>query len=151
MPRMLRLAALAIAAASAMAGAVAAVLPALVLGFASLFYNGAGGALIFLGNLIGLLPHPLGVIQGPSSLPIFRQLDTGAVVLLSVAATVLCSVAAALVVAPIGDGDRRPWLVVGLCCLVAAIAGGHSVALCVVPAVAVSVGQLIGRRLYRGS
>jgi hypothetical protein len=149
MPRILRLAALVIAAASALAGAVAAVLPALVVGLASLFYNGAGGALIFLGNLVGLLPRPFGVIQGTSSLPVFRQLDAGAVVLLSVAATVLCSVAAALVVAPTGDGNRRPWLVVGLCCLFAAIAGGHSVALCVIPAVAVSASQLIGRQLHR--
>ena len=148
MPRILRIAALVIAAASALAGAVTAVLPALVIGLVSLFYNGVGGALLFLGNLIGLLPHPFGTIQGTSSLPAFQQLHTNAdvVVLRAVVATILCSVAAALVVAPRGGGDRRPWLTVGICCLLAAIVGGHSVALSVIPAVVVSVCHLIRRQ-----
>jgi hypothetical protein len=149
MPRILRLGALAVAVASALAGAVAAVLPALVVGFVSLFYNGAGAALIFLGNLIGLLPHPFAAVQGTSSLPAFQQLGTNvdAVVLRSVAATILCSVAVAIAVAPAGGRNSRSWLVVGICCLLAAIAGGHPVALSVMPAIAISIGHLIYPRM----
>jgi hypothetical protein len=154
MHRILRLVALVIAVASALAGAVASVLPALVVGLVSLFYNGAGGALIFLGNLIGLLPHPFAAVQGTSSLPAFRQLGTNvdAVVLRSVAATILCSIAVAtIVVAPTGERNGRPWLVVGICCLLAAIAGGHPVVLSVMPAIAISIGHLIWQRMrYRG-
>jgi hypothetical protein len=51
MLRILRLSALIVAVASAFAGAVTAVLPALVVGLVTLFYNRAGGALTFLGNL----------------------------------------------------------------------------------------------------
>jgi hypothetical protein len=131
-----------------LAGAVAAVLPALVVGFVSLFYNGAGGALIFLGNLIGLLPRPFAAVQGTSSLPPFRQLgiNVDAVVLRSVAATILCSVAVAIVVVPTAGRNGRSWLVVGICCLLAAIAGGHPVALSVLPAIAISIGHLICAR-----
>ena len=153
MARILRLVALVVAVASALAGAVAAVLPALVFGFVSLFYNGAGEALIFLGNLIGLLPRPFAAVQGTSSLPAFRQLGTNvdAVVLRSVAATILCSVAVAVAVAPTAGRDGRPWLVVGICCLLAAITGGHPVAWSVMPAIAISIGHLICPRMrYRG-
>jgi hypothetical protein len=145
MPRILRLSALVIAVASAFAGAVTAVLPALVVGLVTLFYNSAGGALILLGDLIGLLPHPFGVVQGTSSLPVFQQLDinAGAVVLWSAAATILCSVAAVvIVVAPTPVRNARSWLVTGLCCLLASIAGGRLVALSVIPAIAISIGHL---------
>ncbi|MEA2776528.1 MAG: hypothetical protein QOF90_1934, partial [Acetobacteraceae bacterium] len=64
MRQILRVSILVIAVASALAGAVTAVLPALVVALVTLFYNSAGGALILLGDLIGLLPYPFGVVQG---------------------------------------------------------------------------------------
>jgi hypothetical protein len=148
MPRILGGVALVVTVASALAGAVAAVLSALVVGLVSLFYNGTGGALIFLGSLIGLLPRPFVAVNGTSSLPAFRQLGTNvdAIVLRSVAATILCSVAVAIVVASTGRRNGRSWLAVGLCCLLAAIVGDRPVALSVMPAVAVSIGQLVWQR-----
>jgi hypothetical protein len=153
MPRILGVLAPVVTVVSALAGAVVAVLSALVVGLVSLFYNGAGGALIFLGNLIGLLPRPFVAVSGTSSLPAFRQLgaNVDAIVLRSVAATILCSVAVAIVVASTGGLNGRSWLAVGICCLLAALAGGHPVALSVMPAIAVSIGQLVWQRIgYRG-
>jgi hypothetical protein len=96
MSRILRLLPLAVAVVSAFTGAVAAVFPAMVVAFVTLFYNSAGGVLIFLGNLISLLPQPFSAAGSPSSLPAFPLLDmnTRAIVLWSVAASILCFIAA---------------------------------------------------------
>jgi hypothetical protein len=149
MRQILRVSILVIAVASALAGAVTAVLPALVVALVTLFYNSAGGALILLGDLIGLLPYPFGVVQGTSSLPVFQQLNTNAdaVVLRSAAATLLCSVAAVVVVAPTRVRDAQSWVVTGLCCLFASVVGGRSVAWSVIPAIAISVGHLIHQQM----
>jgi hypothetical protein len=149
MLQILRVSILVIAVASALAGAVTAVLPALVVALVTLFYNSAGGALILLGDLIGLLPYPFGVVQGTSSLPVFQQLNTNtdAVVLRSAAATLLCSVAAVVVVAPTRVRDAQSWVVMGLCCLFASVVGGRSVTWSVIPAIAISVGHLIRQQM----
>ena len=147
--RILHVSALVVAVASAFAGAVTAVLPALVVGLVTLFYNSAGGTLILLSDLIGLLPLPLGAVHSTSSLPVFQQLNTNgdAVVLRSAAATILCSVAAVVVVAPTRVGNARSWVVMGLCCLLASIVGGRSVAFSVIPAIAISVGHLTRQQM----
>ncbi len=149
--RVLRVLGLVVALASSLLGAVLAVLPALVVGFVTLFYNSAGKALIFLGNLIGLLPNPFGAAGGGSSLPMFQQLDThaGAVVLGSVVATILCSTATAVIVVSAQGRSGRHWLAVGLCCVAAAIAGGRAVMLSVIPAIAISLGHLTRQQLRR--
>jgi hypothetical protein len=149
MRQILRVSILVIAVASALAGAVTAVLPALVVALLTLFYNSAGGALILLGDLIGLLPYPFGVVQGTSALPVFQQLNTNAdaVVLRSVAATLLCSVAVVVVVAPTRVRDAQTWMVMGLCCLFASVVGGRSVAWCVIPAIAISAGHLTRQQM----
>lgn len=81
-------------------------LPALILGLVTMFYNSAGGFLIFLGSLIPVLPHPVIAGHGSSGLPAFQQLDSdpGIVMLRSGAATLLCSIAATMMmVRPSGD------------------------------------------------
>jgi hypothetical protein len=134
-----------IAVASAFAGAVVALLPALVLAMVSLFYNSFGGVLIFLGSLLSLLPHPVMPGEGGSWLPVFPQLDADNTVILirSVVATVLCFLASTAMVASWGKQDLPLWLRFGLLCLLAAIAGGGSVAWLVLPAIAISVGQCV--------
>lgn len=154
---MLRLIPTVVAALSALSGLVLAVLPALVVGFVTLFYNSAGGVLIFLGNLIGLVPDRLGTRPGGSSLPLFQQLDThaGAIVLRSASAAILCSIAlvaavASLHAAPARKGSSRPWLLVGSCCLLAAMVGGQMVTLAVLPAIVSSAAKLAHPRVRRG-
>jgi len=143
--RFLSVAALAVAVASVTAGAVLAILPALVLGLVTLFYDSAGGVLILLGSLVNLLPHPVVPGAGASSLPEFQMLrsDAALVLLRASIATVACAVAGAMMVAR----DRRPWVVSGLCCGAAAVAGGREVALALIPAIIVCIAGAAGRRL----
>jgi len=143
---------LVVAVVSSLLGAVLAVLPALLIGFVTLFYNSAGGALIFLGNLIGLLPNPFGAVQDAASLPVFQQLDThaGAVMLGSAVATILCSTAVAAIVVPAQGRSGRHWLTAGLCCIVASMTGGRAVTLSVIPAIAISIGHLTHQQWHRG-
>ncbi|MEA2740729.1 MAG: hypothetical protein QOH05_4036 [Acetobacteraceae bacterium] len=142
--RVLDLAVLGIAIASILAGAAISVLPALVIGMVDLFYNSAGGVLILLGSLANLLPHVAVSGAGGSGLPVFQTLGTNtAVVLLrSATGTVLCSIAAAMILASSPDRSHRSWLTIGLCCLAAAIVGGSAVAWALVPALAVSAFRL---------
>ncbi len=149
----LRLAVLTAAIAGALAGAVLSMLPALLLGLVTMFYNGTGGILIFLGSLIPALPHPGGVGHGASALPVFQRLDSNptTVILRSVAATALCAIAAASMMAAYRrERDGRFWLVAGVCGVLAAVGGGRLVAFCVMPAVAASVGYLVQRTMRRG-
>lgn len=144
------LAILVIAVISALMGAVLSVLPALVLGLVTMFYNSTGGILIFLGSLLPTLPHPVIVSNGSSALPIFQQLggNLGIIMVQSAIATLLCSIAAATMVMSLASGrNGRLWLMVGLCCLFAAIIGGRFVACAVVPAIAISIGYLIQDRV----
>ena len=145
MRRFLAFAALAVALASIVAGAVLSILPALVLGLVTLFYDSAGGVLILLGSLINLLPHPVVPTSGSSPLPEFQMLrsDAAFVLLRASIATVACAVAGAMMVAR----DRRPWIVSGLCCGAAAVAGGWEVALVLIPAIVVCVAGAARRRL----
>jgi hypothetical protein len=145
MSRRLHVVALAIAAASTLAGAVVAIFPALVIGVVTLFYDSAGGVLILLGSLISLLPHPPATPQGGSALPIFQTLETGtgAVLLRSITATISCTMAFALLIASPRRADRRIWLIIGSCCVVASIAGEHAVAMTLLPAFLASISQLL--------
>lgn len=149
----LRFAVLVTAITSAVMGAVLSVLPALILALVTLFYNSTGGILIFLGSLLFTLPHPVITGHGASTLPVFQHLNSDPVTVLlrSATGTLLCSIAAVvMIVVPRRGRSSRFWLMVTLCCLFAATAEGHSVALSVVPAMAISVGHLIHRWIHRG-
>jgi hypothetical protein len=144
MSRTLNMATLAIAVASILAGAVIAVLPAMVLALVHLFYNSAGGVLILLGNLLMLLPHPaLPSAPGGSSLPYFQMLQDhlGAVLFRSLSGTILCCAAFAIL---INDDrqDRRLAAIVTACCGLAALIAGHDVAIVLTPAIAVGLLRL---------
>ena len=144
MRRFLGLAPLAVVFASVTVGAVLSIFPALVLGLVTLFYDSAGGVLVLIGSLISLLPHPVVPGAGSSSLPEFQMLrsDAGLVLFRAAISTVSCAVAGAMMIAR----DRRPWVISGLCCGVAAIAGGWEVALALMPAIGVCAGGLIRDR-----
>jgi hypothetical protein len=143
--KVFRRAGLAIAIASTAAGAIIAILPALVVAIVNLFYDSAGGVLILLGSLITLLPHPaLAPAGGGSSLPAFQTLDAhvGLVLLRSLSATVLCSAAFAAIAGECRRGSRTPWLTVAGGSLGAAIIAGHAAAIALSPAIAISVFHL---------
>ena len=144
MPRVLQVMVLSIAVASMVAAAILALLPVMVLGLVTLFYNSIGGLLIFLGSLISLLPLSAGMSQGGSSLPIFQRLatDPGEIVLQSVSTATLCAIAATAIMAQDGKRNSRTWSVAGLCCLLASFVGGRLIMLCLMPAVVISVGHL---------
>ncbi len=134
-----RLAGLAIAVGSCVVGAVVSLMPALVVGIVELFYNSAGGFLILLGGLVHLAPASVMPGGGGSSLPVFQVLgtDTGIVLAQSIIGAVLCVIAAALLLASRSTRKDPKWLVVGICCILAGIAGGWVVALMLVPALVV--------------
>ncbi|HEY0185676.1 MAG TPA: hypothetical protein VGC09_22975 [Rhodopila sp.] len=148
MRRVLDLSVLVVAIASILAAAAISVLPALVVAMVNLFYNSAGGVLILLGSLASLLPNMAVSGPGSSGLPVFQTLgtNTAMIVLRSAAGTVLCSIAAAMILAPPPSRTRRSWLRIGLCCLAAAIVGGQPVAWALVPALAVSALRLADTR-----
>ncbi len=145
MSRPLRLAILAIAVASTLAGAVIAILPALVLALVHLFYDSAGGVLILLGNLLMLLLHPaFAPGAGGSSLPVFQMLEDhwGIVLFRSLTGAILCSMAFAILINDRGQEKRFAWGVT-ICCALAALIVGHNAALALVPAIAVSLLRLV--------
>ncbi|HVY15181.1 MAG TPA: hypothetical protein VHB27_08140 [Rhodopila sp.] len=132
---------LAVAAASILAGAVIAILPALILSLVHLFYDSSGGILILLGNLLKLLPHPAFTPGAGGGLPIFQALEdhVGLVLFRSLTGAVLCSIAFTMLIA-----RRRGWLVAACCC-VAGLIAGHGAILALIPAIvfapAIAVGQ----------
>ena len=143
-----RLALVIIALTSCIAGAVVSLMPALVVGLLQLFYNTAGGFLLLLGRLVTLVPDPAVPGQGRSSLPPLQYLGTesGLTLLRSATGTALCAIAAVLLLAS-RSGRREPgWLAVGLCCGLAAVAGGWTVAATLAPALAASGLCLLSRR-----
>ena len=154
LPRKLRLLVVIAAVSGVLAGAGLAMLPALVLGMVTMFYNGTGGILIFLGSLIPAMPHFADVGQGRSALPVFQQLESSptTVILRSLAVTTLCAVAVALIMATYRRrSDGRFWLMAGLCCLLAAVAGGRLVAFCLIPAILASIGHVIHHRVHHAA
>lgn len=117
----------------------------MVLAAVTLFYDSAGGVLIFLGSVLNLLPHPAVQNHGGSSLPLFQRLDTDNTIILlrSAGATVLTFIAGMTMIASWRDQDRRFWLIFGGLCTFAALAGGWTVACAVAPAIAISAGSCI--------
>jgi hypothetical protein len=145
MSRTLRLALLAIAVASTLAGAVIAILPALVLALVHLFYDSAGGVLILLGHLLMLLLQPaLTPSAGGSSLPVFQMLrDHPEMVLFrSLTGAILCSVAFVILINDRGQERRFAWAVTA-CCALAALIVGHNAAIALLPAIAVGLLRLV--------
>ena len=149
-PHLHRLA-LAVVSASTLAGAVLSVLPALVIGLVTLFYNSAGGVLILLGSLISVLPHPSAAAQGASSLPVFQILESGSAAALSRSAvgTILCSIAFTLVATPKRRQHTSIWLAIAACAALAAIAGGRIVGWTQAPAIALSAVHIAVRPRHR--
>ncbi|HYZ21082.1 MAG TPA: hypothetical protein VE690_02890 [Rhodopila sp.] len=133
----------AVAGASALAGAALSVLPALVVALVTLFYNSAGGLLILLGSLINLLPRPSVPGAGASSLPMFQVLQTGTAAVLSrsAAGTILCAAAFVLLVTPSRRQSRLVWLGITACAVLAAILGGRIIAWTLAPAIALGAAQ----------
>jgi hypothetical protein len=136
---------LAIAVASTLAGAVIAILPAMILALVHLFYNSAGGVLILLGHLLMLLPHPaFSPSAGGPSLPLFQTLEDhlGEVLFRSLSGTVLCSIAFAILINDDRQERRFAWPVTA-CCGLAALIAGHDAAIALTPAIAVGVLRLV--------
>lgn len=130
-----------VAIASAAAGAVLAVLPAVIIVLISLFYNSLGDVLTLIGTFLGLIPgNPL-PSQGSGAPPVFPFLHVGmtVIVLRSVAATALGSVATFMLVTTRAIQPRGFWVGIGLCCVAAAVIGGHQAGLVLLPAIVVSV------------
>lgn len=134
----LRVAIPGVAIASTIVGASFSALPVLILGLVTLFYDSVGGILILLGHLVSVWPAP-GAGAG-SGLPAFQLLpgETAGILLRSVPATILCSVAAVTLIAPGRGRGRRDWTIAALCCVAAALLGGAPVAVGLAPAVVIS-------------
>jgi hypothetical protein len=136
---------LAIAVVSTLAGAVIAILPAMIVTLVHLFYNSAGGVLILLGNLLMLLPHPaiLPGAGGPS-LPLFQMLEDhfGEVLFRSLSGAILCSIAFVTLINDDRQERRVAWAVTA-CCGLAALIAGHDVAIALAPAIAVGLLRLV--------
>lgn len=138
---MLRVTLWLIAIASAAAGAVLAVLPAVVIALISLFYNSLGDVLTLIGTFIGLIPGDPLPSQGSGAAPVFPFLHAGMTltILRSVAATALGSVATFMLVSTPAMRPRGAWIAIGLCCAAAAAIGGHQASVVLLPAIVVSV------------